>query len=108
MDSAIRYPAFSRKIRNRDALEGAGVVVSVVRENQDLQVTPGLRLVTGAHRLKLVIEPAKQVIDVAVQVLGIVCGANIDVIAAVVVRVVPKIPDRFVDFDIPYVWTGYT
>ena len=82
------------------ALEGAGVIMPVIRENQDLQVAPLLLPIAGTHCLKLVIKSAEQVEDIAVEVLGVVRGANIDIIAVVVAGVVPEVSERFVDLEL--------
>src|SRR6516162_6825689 len=80
------------------APEGVGMVVSVVRDNQYFQVTPFLFFIAGAHVLELLIERTEQVKEVAIQVLGVVRGANVHIKNAIAVGVVPEVSDGFVNF----------
>ena len=56
-----------------DALAGAGVVVTVIRYNQDFEFASLKRQVTGAQFLDFSIERAKHFKNIAGHVLGVVC-----------------------------------
>ncbi len=89
---------FFQKGANRDAPAAAGVIVSVIRENHNLQIASLPGLVTGAQILKLFIEHAEHGEDVAVQMLGIVRRTNIDIVAGLLARGVPKVFGQSVQF----------
>ena len=88
-------PGVFQKRLNLNAPADAGVIVAMVRENQDFEIMTFTRLVKGAQFLKLFIERAKHGENIAGQMLGIVRGANVGVVVVALVIGIEKISDQF-------------
>src|SRR5881227_2605680 len=71
---AVTVPG--QKTLNGDALSAAGMILSVIGENEDFEFLSFARPVDGAQFLKFFVESAKDGVNVAPQMLRAVCRMN--------------------------------
>ncbi len=74
-DRGLRDPVTvpGQKTPDCDARSAAGVIVSVIGQNEDFQLLSFTGSVDGAQFLEFFVESAKHRVDVAPQMLGAVC-----------------------------------
>src|SRR6476661_1083363 len=65
-----------QKTLNGDALSAAGMILPMIRQNEDFEFLPFARPVDCAQFLKFFVEGAKHGVNVAPQMLGAVCRMN--------------------------------
>src|ERR1039458_5035464 len=73
-----------------EAPAATSVIVSVIRENHNLQIASFPCLVTGTQILKLPVKPAEHEKNVAIQILGVIRRANVGVVVRARARGFPK------------------